>query len=291
MVYNGYSSVYTWGKISQDNLHVADMEIKDQVFEEATAWHRGYITRDDYFDTALGLSLHQTSEEWGNFSAPSPFQNMVQQDLLDENIFALRLARTDDEIGELILGGLPEALDRNEMIEVPLNHSRDGGGDEWWDFFTSSGWQISAQSISMDFYNESVPVMSSERTAIVSSSHPYIALAEEDAAAANRAIGLVELDDWVDCETRADLPNVTFDLGPERLSITLTPWDYLIEVYDDLYDELKCVGPFQEIPVEYDMGFIILGAAFLNGIWSVWDAERETISFMNRPLPSGTTGL
>lgn len=205
------------------------MEIKGQVFEEATSWHPRRLTRDNYFDTSIDLSLRQVLEPWGNFTASSPFQNMIQQDLLDENLFTLRLSRTDNEAGELILGGLPETLhqSRSEMIEVPLNHSQTGGGDEWWDFYTSGGWQIPAQSIFMDFDNKSIPIISSEHTAIVSSSHPFISLSDEAAEAANYAIGLVELFDWVDCETRIELPNMTFILGPgpEGLSIMLTPWD------------------------------------------------------------------
>jgi saccharopepsin len=284
IMFRNYNGVYTWGNISQDNIQVAEMEIKGQVFEEATSWHPLWLTRDDYFDTAIGLSLNRIAEPWGNFNASSPFQNMIQQDLLDKNMFTLRLSRTDNETGELILGGLPETLNSSEMIEIPLNHSRKGGGDEWWDFYTSNGWQISAQNISMNLHNGSIPIMSSEHTAIVSSSYPYIALSKEAAAAANHAIGLEKLYDWVECETRMDLPNITFILGPERLGITLTPWDYLIEVYDDLYGLLKCVSSFQSMEWRGEMGFIILGAPFLNGLWSVWDAERETISFAYRPL-------
>ncbi|KAF2187663.1 acid protease [Zopfia rhizophila CBS 207.26] len=284
LMYRGYSGVYTRGNMSQDNIHVADMEIKGQVFEEATFWHRTYLTRDDLFDTALGLSLHRIADSWGNFSASGPFQNMIEQDLLHENIFTLTLPRVDREMGELTLGGLPESLDSCEMIEVPLNHSRTGGGDEWWDFATSSGWQISAQSISMDSPSGSIPIMTSEHTAIISSSYPYISLPHDLAAAANHAIGLEELYDWVDCETRLNLPNMTFALGPDGLSITLTPWDYLIEVYDDFFGVLKCVSPFQSLESKGEMGFIMLGAAFLNGVWSVWNAKRGSISFANRPL-------
>lgn len=284
MLYYGYSGVYTKGRVSRDNIHAADMEIKNQVFEEATFWHPTYVTRDDLFDTALGLSLHQTVEGWGNFTAQSPFQNMIEQHLLHENIFTLTYPRVDREMGELRLGGLPEGLDRGRMIEIPLDHSRDGGGDDWWDFATSSGWQISVQSISMGSPSDSTPIMTSEQTAIVSSSYPYIALSDNDATAANYAIGLEELYDWVDCEARPNLPNMTFALGPNGLNITLTPWDYLIEVYDDLYDVLKCVSSFQSLQHKGEMGFIYLGAAFLNGVWSVWDAERESISFANRPL-------
>jgi saccharopepsin len=275
------------GNISQDNLHVADMEINGQIFEEATFWHPYLLTRDDYFDTALGLSLYQTTEPWGNFTTLSPFQNMIKQGLLNENIFTLKLSRTDDESGELTLGGIPDNLYRHPMIQVPLDYSRVGDGDESWEFYTSSGWQISTQSISTSFPNGSpngsTPIITSEHTAIISSSHPYISLPEDAAAVANHAIGLEELYDWVDCDTRQNLPNMAFALGPESSTITLTPWDYLIEVYDDLFDELKCVSPFQSEEEKGEMGFIILGAPFLNGVWSVWDADRETISFANRP--------
>ncbi|KAF2116047.1 aspartic peptidase domain-containing protein [Lophiotrema nucula] len=284
LLYHSYNGVYTWGIISQDDLHVANMEIRNQVFEEALEWHPMWFTRDDYFDTALGLSLHQTPESWGNFSAQSPFQNMVQQNLLDENIFTLKLPRNDNETGELVLGGVPEILTRDKMIQIPLNHTRDGGGDEWWDFYTSSGWQVSTQRISMDSPNGSIPVLTAEHTAIVSSSYPYIALPDDAATIANHAIGLEELYDWVECETRPQLPNMTLGLGAGAPSITLSPWDYLIEVYDDLFQQLKCVSAFQSMEWRGEMGFIMLGAPFLSGVWSVWDKDGESISFANRAL-------
>ncbi|KAF2680364.1 acid protease [Lentithecium fluviatile CBS 122367] len=284
LLYWGYSGVYTWGNISQDDLHIAGLHIKDQVFEEAIMWHPLWLTRDDYFDTALGLSLHQTFEPWSTFNASSPFQNMILQNLLDENVFALRLPRTDNETGELILGGSPELLRRSDMIEVPLNHSRSNVDLVWWDYFSSSGWQVSAQKVSMRNIStggEEVTILTGEYTAIISSSYPYIALPDEAARAANHAIGLEELYDWVNCDTRADLPILTIALGPEGREVRLTPWDYLIQVFDDLFLELKCVSTFQSLGPKSDDGFVLLGAPFLSGGWSVWDADRESISFEN----------
>ncbi|KAF2177127.1 acid protease [Zopfia rhizophila CBS 207.26] len=286
LAYWSYSGVYTNGNISLDSLHVADLEIKDQEFEEVTWWRPGYLTRDDIFDTVLGLALHRTFDEWGNFGAPSPFQNMVDQERLNENLFTLQLPRTDHERGEITLGGLPENVTRNKLIEVPLDHSKDSSNDRFWDFYTSNGWQVSIQNMSMchGCPYATRPILTEEHTAIISSSHPYISLPGEAARRANEYIGLEEIMDWVDCEDRSSLPDLMFTFGSKGESITLTPWDYLIEVYDDLYEQLKCVSAFEDLEGYGEQGFIILGAPFLNGVYSVWDANRQSISFRNRPM-------
>lgn len=46
--------------------------------------------------------------------------------------------KTDDEEGELVLGGLPKELENLDTIEVPLDHSR-YSSDYPWDYWTMNG--------------------------------------------------------------------------------------------------------------------------------------------------------
>ncbi|KAF2180780.1 acid protease [Zopfia rhizophila CBS 207.26] len=272
VLYTGPAGLHTWGNVSQDSIHVAGMEIKGQIFEEATIWHPDISTRDDLFDTALGLALFpaRNGDRPGDFSASSPFHNMIQQKLLDENIVSLKLARTDNETGEMVLGGLPQNLRREELIKVSLDHSKTDDSDHIWRYYTMNGWQVSVESMSMAFNRSeaSTPVLEKSQIAV------HIIIVSMD----------WHVFDWIDCEERQNLPNWTIVFGPDEQAITLTPWDYLIEMHDKLYKQLKCVSGFYNLSRYGDKGFIILGATFLNGLNSVFDADRKSISFGKRPL-------
>ncbi|CAO2648279.1 Nn.00g075460.m01.CDS01 [Neocucurbitaria sp. VM-36] len=288
VLYTGPAGLHTRGSISQDSVHVAGMEIKGQFFEEATIWHPDISTRNDLFDTALGLALHpsRSGRGQGDFAASSPFDNMMTQKLLDENIVSLKFCRTDEEIGEMVLGGLPENVRRNEMIEVPLDHSKSDESDHIWRYYTMSGWQVSVQSMAMASNGSEVviPVLEIPQIAVISSSFPWIGLPDKVAERIHEAIGINHVFDWIDCNRRPQLPNWTIAFGPNGETITLTPWDYLIEVYDKVYKQMKCVSGFFNLSEYGDKGFIILGAPFLNGLYSVFDADRKSISFRYRPL-------
>ena len=274
----------TKGNVSRDSIHVGDMEIKAQTFEEA-------ITMDEFniFDTALGLSLFpsRSGNEPKDFMTASPFNSMVQQGLLDSNIFSLTLTRNDHERGELVLGGLPSNLTGEDMIEVPLDLSKTDDSDHhYWRYYTMGGWQIPVtnMSISSYGYQDPISVLDTPQIAVISSSCSWIGLPTATVEKIHIAIGMNHTYDWIHCDKRKELSNWTIAFGPHGQRITLSPWDYLIEVYDKVYKHSKCVSAFFPLERYGDKGFIILGQPFLNGLYSVFDADRLSISFANRRL-------
>ncbi|KAH7080948.1 aspartic peptidase domain-containing protein [Paraphoma chrysanthemicola] len=285
MTYWGVEGVRTYGVVSNDSLYLSDLEIQNQTFEEVLRWQPGGLTDDDFFDTVLGLALNPSYDIWGNFTAPGPFQNMVAQGLIPESIFSLTLPRTDDTLGQLVLGTLPANVVRDELVEVPLNDTRLGEGSELWDFYTSNGWQISVESIEMSQAasdtGEMVTLLDDQKIAVITSSYPYIGLPREATAKANQLLGLAGRATWVDCNTRSKLPDLVFTFRP-GINITLIARDYLLEVYDDIFERRKCVTTFLNLGTTGDDGIILLGTPFLTGLHSVFDADRRSISFGNR---------
>lgn len=285
MVYWGFEGIETHGKISQDSLHVSGLEIKNQVFEEATHFRPGMLTSDDLFDTVLGLALHPTWDKEGNFSAPGPFQNMVTQGLLRENVFSLTLPRVEYEQGEIVFGGLPENVTREDLVEVPLNNTRLREGDDAVDFYTSNGWQVLVENIAMTNGSSDtvLPILTDQHIAVVTTTFWYIGLPREAAEKANQFIGLDNGRTWVDCSTRSSLPDLVIAFGAGK-QIRLTAKDYLLEVYDVIFRRLKCVSTFVSLGEHAESGMILLGSPFLTGLYSVFDADRKSISFGNRPI-------
>lgn len=282
-----YVGLHTEGVVSQDSIHVADMEIKSHLFEEATMWYPDVCIADHLFDSALGLSLFpsRSSDGPNDFIATSPFQNMMEQKLLDRNVFSLRVGRTDEEAGELRLGGLHKELKDIDMVEVPLNHSRNSS-DYPWDYWTMNGWQISVagMSFSPNGSEDITPVLETPQIAVISSLWPWIGLPTDVVKQIHKIIGIHYSFHWVQCDKRSELPSWKITFGPERELITLIPWDCLIEVHDRVFEQLKCMSALFPLEQYGDEGFIILGQPVLNGLHSVFDADRKSISFANRPL-------
>ncbi|KAF2187832.1 acid protease [Zopfia rhizophila CBS 207.26] len=212
--YHGQAGICTWGNVLQGNLYIAGMEIQGQIFEEAKMWRPSLVDHDDLYDTVLGLALGTTKEEWSTLNALSPIQNMIEQELLDMNMLTLRPARADEEEGELILGRLPDSVDSKALIHLPLTNET--GGHWFWEYNASIEWQASLQNINMGHNASTSPISitTSNTTAIILLSFPWIQLPSEIANSINAQIGIHEEFRWVDCETRSSIPDLTIVIDP-----------------------------------------------------------------------------
>ena len=128
---------------------------------------------------------------------------------------------------------------------------------------------------------EMLPILTHQHIAVVTTSFPYIGLPNKAAKQAEALMGLTGGRTWVDCATRPTLPDLVFDFGSGR-QVRLTARDYLLEVWDEIYEETKCVSTFSSVDQPADYGAVLLGTPFLNGLYSVFDADRESLAFANR---------
>ena len=104
-----YWWIVTRGQLSQDTVHIGGLSIENQKFEEATHWETLYPPRWARLESAFGLARLVPNPEWhSSLHVKGPLQNLMERGLLDKNVFALKLPRSDDEPGELILGGYDE---------------------------------------------------------------------------------------------------------------------------------------------------------------------------------------
>ncbi|KAF2747416.1 acid protease [Sporormia fimetaria CBS 119925] len=278
--------LHTFGIMSEDSVHLGDMEIKEQTFESAIKWFPDTFRIERFHDTSIGLALRDLEVEGTSTTlrTPSLFQSMMAQGLLDKNLFSLALSRHDDKEGEITFGGLPQGVRREELVEIPLVKSWNRLPDsEAWNFMASAGWQVDLQNIIvegapaghevLDTAMDRTPVLNKNYTALVSTTFPYTMLPWKVVDAIDRLLGIPEESrgtPWFDCEDRDRMPDITFEFGPDGKTITLTPWDYLLENPKGCW--LMFSGVDREVT---DAGFVMLGVPFLHGLYSVWDAERE----------------
>ena len=274
-----YMGIYTYGNVSQDSLYVGGIEIENQIFEEATIWRPVPLFWDDLLDSALGLARLPLNFSDSTMEARNPFQNMISQNLLDWNVFSLRLARTDEEKGVLVFGSVDKDLYSGNLVSFPATNVT-CGDNEAIAVYSSSGWQIPVQSISLSSNSSSGPLHASlpNYTAILSTDFPHIGLPRGLAQQFTEHCGAVIESGALSCEERVLLPNLTVTLGPDRHEIVLTPWDYMFEVEDEAHGT-RCVLPFVDLMEMLDgFEYIMLGTAFLSGLYSVFDYDNQTVS-------------
>lgn len=103
--------------MSQDTLTIGDLKIKKQDFAEATS-EPGLAFAFGRFDGILGLGYDTISV---NKIVP-PFYNMINQDLIDEPVFAFYLGDTNkgDDDSEAIFGGVDKDHYTGKVTKIPL---------------------------------------------------------------------------------------------------------------------------------------------------------------------------
>lgn len=112
-----YGSGSLTGFVSQDILRIGDMEIKEQDFAEATS-EPGLAFAFGRFDGILGLGFKSISV---NKIVP-PFYNMLEQNLIDDPVFAFYLgdANKEGDTSEATFGGVDKARYNGELVTIPL---------------------------------------------------------------------------------------------------------------------------------------------------------------------------
>jgi hypothetical protein len=154
------------GILSEDNLSIASFEIKYQMFVEVDRMERYMLHwKDGSWDGLLGLA---PSDEDSHMGLLNPFQNMIKQKLLNENVFSLKLPRGVDDWGEILFGGVDQDLYVGELTSLqllPYNQhylKQDEGR-----------WSVPATKLSID--NGTVEF---DRVAVFETDFPFISLPE-----------------------------------------------------------------------------------------------------------------
>lgn len=112
-----YGSGSLTGFVSEDKLKIGDMEIKHQLFAEATS-EPGLAFAFGRFDGILGLGYDTISV---NNIVP-PFYNMINQKLIDEPVFAFYLgdANKQGDQSEATFGGVDKDHYTGDLTTIPL---------------------------------------------------------------------------------------------------------------------------------------------------------------------------
>ncbi|PLN78951.1 aspartyl protease [Aspergillus taichungensis] len=247
-----YGSGSLSGFVSKDTVKIGDIKIEDQLFAEATS-EPGLAFAFGRFDGILGLGFDTISV---NKIVP-PFYSMLNQDALDEPVFAFYLgdANTEGDDSVATFGGVDKDHYEGELIKIPLRRK--------------AYWEVDFDAIALGD-----EVASLDNTGVIlDTGTSLIALPSTLAELINKEIGAKKGFTGqysVDCDTRDKLPDMTFTLSGHNF--TIGPYDYTLEVQG------SCISAFMGMDFPEPVGpLAILGDAFLRRWYSVYDVGNGAV--------------
>jgi saccharopepsin len=266
-----YGSGSLSGFVSQDTMSIGDLKIKDQIFAEATE-EPGLAFAFGRFDGILGLGFDTISVN----KIPPPFYNMIDQDLLDEPVFAFYLGNTNNGEGdesEATFGGVNKDHYTGKLTNIPLRRK--------------AYWEVDLDAIT---FGDNTAELDNTGV-ILDTGTSLIALPSTLAELLNKEIGAKKSYNGqytVECEKRDSLPDMTFTLSGYNFSIT--PYDYILEVQGSCISSfmgmvslivllpqiIRRTNGLQDFP-EPVGPLAILGDAFLRKWYSVYDLGKGTV--------------
>jgi saccharopepsin len=250
------------GIFSKDTVTLGNAVVKGQTFAEVSTVDIGRsgllncmnaFTKDK-FDGLMGLGFRTISE----YNIPTPFENMIDQELISEPVFAFHLQEEDfseqnSQQGELVFGGIDQSHYTGELVDVPL--------------ISEAFWEVALEAMKFggsDIFE--VPqraVFDSGNSFLVGPTQSVKALAEE--------VGAIRMKGWVpemytiDCDKRGFLPDLEVTLGGK--AFTMRSEDYILEV-----PGRPCLFAFLGLDVPPPDGPLwILGDVFMRRFYCVFD--------------------
>mmetsp|Transcript_19372 Transcript_19372/g.26622 ORF Transcript_19372/g.26622 Transcript_19372/m.26622 type:complete len:381 (+) Transcript_19372:26-1168(+) len=248
-----YGSGPVSGFQSIDDLDFGGLVVKTQEFAEVVdASGLGGAYQLGKFDGILGMAFPLLSVN----SVPTAFQNLVDQKLVDEAMFAFYLGSSASDAGELVLGGTDSAHFTGEIT--------------WENLYSATYWEIQIVGMSVG----GVSYVSAPTKAIVDSGTSILTGPSDVVQAIAKQLGAKEIiqgEYMLPC-SYSKLPDLQFSIGSSVY--TLSPADYLIP------DGNLCLLGLMGMDIPAPTGPLwILGDVFMRKYYTVFDTANKRVGF------------
>uniref|UniRef100_A0A8C2YFT5 Cathepsin D n=1 Tax=Coturnix japonica TaxID=93934 RepID=A0A8C2YFT5_COTJA len=247
------------GQGSLSAVALGNLKIKNQIFGEAVK-QPGITFIAAKFDGILGMAFPRISVD----KVTPFFDNVMQQKLIEKNIFSFYLNRdpTAQPGGELLLGGTD-----------PKYYS---GDFSWVNVTRKAYWQVHMDSV--DVAN-GLTLCKGGCEAIVDTGTSLITGPTKEVKELQSAIGakpLIKGQYVIPCEKISSLPVVTLMLGGKPYQ--LTGEQYVFKV--SAQGETICLSGFSGLDVPPPGGPLwILGDVFIGPYYTVFDRDNDSVGF------------
>ena len=182
---------------------------------------------------------------------------MVEQNLLDENLFAFYLGENDSEGGEATFGGVDTDKFEDPIVYAPVRRR--------------GYWEVALNKVGFGDEELELP-----RTgAAIDTGTSLIAMPSAVAEILNKQIGAKR--SWtgqysLDCSRIPSLPSLTFYL--DNKPYTLEGKDYILNIQN------TCISSFMGMDLPEPVGPLwIIGDVFLRKFYTVYNLDKNAVGF------------
>jgi len=246
-----YGSGPVSGYDSDDRIGLGGLVVTNQVFAEVTdVSGLGAAYKMGKFDGILGMAFSTISVN----KNPTIFEAAYSQGLVPSKQFAFYLGNSDDDAGELVLGGYDSAHFTGELTWVPL--------------IATTYWEIKLDSlvVGSSKYGQNAKAIIDTGTSLLTGPSDVV----KSIAAQLGAKALSNGEYLVGCNVKGDMPN--FDWVIDGKIYSLTPSDYLIPDGD------ICILGLMGLDVPEPSGPLwILGDIFIRKYYTVFDEANTRV--------------
>jgi hypothetical protein len=249
-----YGSGPVSGFLSKDTVTVGDEVVADQTFAEINdVTGLGLAYSLGKFDGICGMAFQSISVD----NIVPPFAKMIEQKMIDEPVFGVKLGTKDGVDGELTIGGTDPAHYTGDLTWVPL--------------LSATYWEIKLDS--MMFKGQPVTQVTK---AIIDTGTSLFAGPVDEVKALAALVGakpffLQPKEFTIDCSKVATLPPITISFGGQNF--TFQGPDYVINMEGAI-----CLLAFTGIDIPAPAGPLwILGDPFIRSYYTAFDYTNQKV--------------